>query len=401
MSHKYQFRVRQRSGLYPPVPRALPEIATRILLGESYDIELRYCTEDESYDSRAKKDWKDWREFPEVLSFIETVQSSPKFRLLSNEMQGMIPIEEIRLVHEYLKLAESDKPLVFNHEIRQWQRTPEFFETMARLSQSEEYQNDKQPDNHAQLFGQSAVPSKTYLRLDQMVMYLVGNPDDFETGLRFVRSFYDVLLRHLKENVQIHFPKLGTFHLKEKKGYTRDFIQRKEKLFGGHWWPRYMMKLKKEGATRNRVEVPARMMLYFRPAKNLKACLKHEGDSDLIQLKHFSGERNASLHALIWSQQKGKLSVRRMFAQKVATQSGLSLVQCAALLNRWLTLVGRCLAQDNLVETDEFGSFFTEWHQSYETTGANGERRTIEKHRRAYFVLSQQLQEKHELIASS
>ena len=90
-----------------------------------------------------------------------------------------------------------------------------------------------------------------------------------------------------------------------------------------------------------------------------------------------------------------------MFAQKMANQSGLSLLQCAALLNRWLTLVGRCLAQDNLVETEEFGSFFTEWHQSYETTGANGERRTIEKHRRAYFVLSKQLQEKYEFIASS
>ena len=139
-------------------------------------------------------------------------------------------------------------------------------------------------------------------------------------------------------------------------------------------------------------------MLCFRPAKNLKSLLKYDGREESIQHQHFTGEDQASKNALIWSQQKGKLSVRRNFVKYIATETELPIPQVAALLNRWFNVLGRCLAQDNVIETDEFGSIFTEWYREHERKGFDGKRRTIARHRRAYFVLSSGLLQKHGLI---
>ena len=100
--------------------------------------------------------------------------------------------------------------------------------------------------------------------------------------------------------------------------------------------------------------------------------LGHDGYEESIQHQIFTGEQSASKDALLCSRQKGLLSVRRNFAKQIAQSIQIPLPQSSSLLNRWLTLLGRCLAQDNVIETDEFGSIFTEWHREHEKTSFDG-----------------------------
>ena len=291
--------------------------------------------------------------------------------------------------------------MIFSKKTNSWERLSDFWKLEKNTQSNNTYNKESQPDDIAGLSGQFLVPNETLLRLDQIVYYLVGDPKDYKLGEDFIRSFFDTLLTNLKEQERIHFPKLGTFQLKEKSSYTRMFVQRKEKrdLYDG-WGLDYSLYryVKKENPAANFVTYPARKVLCFRPAKNLKNLLKHDGYEDSIQHQIFTGELGASKNALLWGQQKGKLSVRRDFAKQIAQSVQIPLPQGAALLNRWLTLLGRCLAQDNVIETDEFGSIFTEWHKEHEKTGFDGKKHTIGRHRRVYFTLSKQLQEKHGLI---
>lgn len=395
---KYQFRIRQRSGNFSLEPENVETIAKRIILGEDFAIELRSFLEGDEIEARHKDDWKDWREFSEVVEYMNKVKSSPKYDFVSPRLQGYIPIEEIRLVQEFLDESQS---LIFSKKTNSWERLSDFWELEKNTQSNNTYNKESQPDDIAGLSGQFLVPNETLLRLDQIVYYLVGDPKDYKLGEDFIRSFFDTLLTNLKEQERIHFPKLGTFQLKEKSSYTRVFIRRKEKKlrnYNYYWGWSTNTYIKQENPTANFVTFPARKVLCFRPAKNLKNLLKHDGYEDSIQHQIFTGEQSASKNALLWSQQNGKLSVRRDFAKQIAQSIQIPLPQGAALLNRWLTLLGRCLAQDNVIETDEFGSIFTEWHKEHEKTGFDGKKHTIGRHRRVYFTLSKQLQEKHGLI---
>ena len=393
---KYQFRIQQRSGSFSLEPEGIETIAKRIVLGEDFAIELRKFLEGDEIEARHKDDWKDWREFSEVVEYMNKVKSSSKYDFVSPRLQGYIPIEEIRLVREFLDESES---LIFSKKTNSWERLSDFWELEKNTQSNNTYNKESQSDDIAGLSGQFLVPNETLLRLDQIVYYLVGDPKDYKLGEDFIRSFFDTLLTNLKDQERIHFPKLGSFQLKEKSSYTRMFVRRKKKKLN-NWWGAYSTYnyVKKENPTPNFVTYPTRKVLCFRPAKNLKALLKHDGYEKSIQHQIFTGEQGASKNALLWSQQNGKLSVRRDFAKKIAQSVQIPLPQSAALLNRWLTLLGRCLAQDNVIETDEFGSIFTEWHREHEKTGFDGKKHTIARHRRVYFVLSKQLQEKHGLI---
>ena len=119
---KYQIRFRKRTGDFSLLPEDMETIAQRILMGENHDIDLRLFLDGDEIEARHKDDWKDWREFSAVVSFIKEIQDSPKYHFLSKELQGYIPIEEIRILKKYLNNA-----MIFDPQSNSWELLDTFW----------------------------------------------------------------------------------------------------------------------------------------------------------------------------------------------------------------------------------------------------------------------------------